>query len=1210
MNTISLFRFNYAWAILLAAVAAFLVPAASAGPAITTKKIPNDTNGVPYNVTLAVSGGLAPYTWTLASGGFPDGLSLNPAGGNITGTTHDTAAWEFSYPYSVYITVTDATGASSSKSYTLSLVAAPAITNSAPATNSVPVANTVPVAKALALAAASLPPAMAGSVYSEALNVSGGTPPYSWSLSAGALPAGLTLGTNTGVIAGVAIASGSWVFGYTNLAYIEVADAAGATAFQSYSLSVIPSTNVSYALTVNNGTGSGAYPANTTVPITAVAPGNTWVFTGWTGAAVLNPSSPATSLVMPLANVSVTANFSNTTPQFSLVVTGGSGSGTYGAGTPVSVIANSAPPGQVFQAWTGAALANPFVASNTLVMPSNNVALTAIYGASASLPAVIPQPVASHPRLWITTKDLPRLRSWATSTNPMYAGGVQALLGEAISDYQTAFFPGGVANTNYPDPGDSQGYTGLLTEQYLYILALNSLIDPNPTNRAQYAQYTRNLLMYAMNQAALGVLTNAPFRDPSFPCYNRANFTSEAWPLAVDWIYNATDTNGNPILSAADKATIRQVFLIWANECINADTTGGDSPAPVGTQNSAVLLPGGNAYRMAANNYYSGHARLLTMMALAMDPADDPAVNPALPVSVLGNSLRSYIAEATGAWLYQQYAMYGDPTNVCTAYGLATNASVGLASGGLPPEGMLYGHSYSFIFGELLALKTAGFADPALSGPQAALANDPPVWRRFVQGFLSSLVPVQSVPAAEPWNGLVYEFASYGDILRMFATPDMGVTFGLLGLLDQQNGDTNRLAAERWFTINAVQGGAPGLASRVSDPWTWGVQDTILNFLLLDPGAATPSDPRPAYATRFYDAGGARLVDRTDWTPGATLFDYRASWQSINHQQADAGQFEFYRNGEWLTKGVANYDNNIDGITSEYHNTLGLQNWCSAGVPTNLGWWEGEFWTNGSSWQLGDNAGDPATRASLQPGYDFLTTDLTPLYNRPSPWSPANAALDIIHASRSILWLKPDHIVVYDRATTRHSGLFKRFNLALTGQPVATNNVITTTTPGGQHLYVTELLPTAAQLAVFPVEGGSAIGELDPIADLEPSTWRLWLEDSALPADTRFLHVLQGADANVVADPAALFQSTAGTAMDGALFGNTAVLFIHDDTQSFAGVTYTVPVTATQHFVTGCVPGASYAITTSVDANGLTVTLAPASGGVTADAAGVVVLNF
>ena len=121
---------------------------------------------------------------------------------------------------------------------------------------------------------------------------------------------------------------------------------------------------------------------------------------------------------------------------------------------------------------------------------------------------------------------------------------------------------------------------------------------------------------------------------------------------------------------------------------------------------------------------------------------------------------------------------------------------------------------------------------------------------------------------------------------------------------------------------------------------------------MLDP-AATTTDPRPDYATAFYDPGQGRLVDRTDWSPEATLFDFRCSWESINHQQGDANQFEFYRNGEWLTKGVANYDNNDNGQSSDYHNTLTLQNWCANGTPNGLAW-ETPFWANGSQWPLGD----------------------------------------------------------------------------------------------------------------------------------------------------------------------------------------------------------------------------------------------------------------
>ena len=141
-----------------------------------------------------------------------------------------------------------------------------------------------------------------------------------------------------------------------------------------------------------------------------------------------------------------------------------------------------------------------------------------------------------------------------------------------------------------------------------------------PASRIRDAQYARNLIMYAMNQAALGHLAGAPFRDPMFAVYNRANASGQDWPLAIDWIYNAKDASNAPILTAADKLTIRNVFLTWANECLNASTTGGDHPVPIGVTNSAQLLPGNQPYRMASNNYYLGHARLLTMMALCMDP--------------------------------------------------------------------------------------------------------------------------------------------------------------------------------------------------------------------------------------------------------------------------------------------------------------------------------------------------------------------------------------------------------------------------------------------------------------------------------------------------------------------------------------------------------------------------------------------------------------
>lgn len=1231
---------------------------------LATTSLPAATVGAAYQQQLNVTGGAAPYSWSVLSGGLPDGLALNPVNGQITGTATASGPWVYSYPFQAYIGVTDSKLATAAASFTINVLPPPStnrlltvingtgggsyapnaivsisanaasagkafknwsgatVANASspnttlvmPNTNTTVTANYITSATnapsaPLALTTAIIPNATVGTTYSQTLGATGGKPPYVWAVAGGGLPDGLTLGSATGQITGTPTASGSWVYSYPFQAYISVTDSANTVAARAYSLTVLPSTNAQFTLTVVNGSGGGTFAANTSVSITAASAPAGQVFKGWTGATVANALAPSTTLVMPAASTTVTATYSGPVQPpptlYKLTVANGSGSGSYAANTTVAISANNPPAGQIFVNWTGAGVANSAANDTTVTMPASNLTVTANYAPSIPLGTTIPQPVTGHPRLWLTAADLPKFRSWAVATNPVYQQGLVPLLNQAIADYNTKFFPGGQPNPVNPDLGDTQGYQGLITEQYALIFALHSLIDPNPAARIQHAQRARNLIMVPMNIAAQGALPGAPFRDPLFSVYNRANATSEAWPLVVDWIYSALDANQQPILTAQDKATIRTVFLRWANECLNAYTTGGDHPAPVGVENSLSLLPGGNAYRMAANNYYLGHARLLTLMALAFDPVDDPAINPASSVAVLGNSLRSYIANATGAWLYQQFAMLGDPSTVRAAFGLSPTASVGLSSGGLPPEGMLYGHSYSFLLGQLLALKTAGFADPALSGPQANLANNPPVFDRFVKGMISSLVPAAKVFPSDAYLGPVYQMASYGDILRLWMTPDFVQPFALLALLDQKNGDTSRLNAERWFAVNAVEGGAANLLNRIQNPWSYGVQDALLAFLLLDPAAPAATDPRPAYPTAFYDAPQGRLVEHTDWSANATMFDFRCSWISINHQQADANQFEFYRKGEWLTKGVANYDNNIVGLTTDYHNTLSLKNWCSAGTPANLGWWEGPFWANGSQWQLGGSAGDPTATVSVQPGYTYAGGDTTPLYNKPSPWSPANAALDILHASRSLVWLKPDHIVIYDRATSKTAGLFKRFNLALTAAPSVNANVVTTTTSGGQHLYITSLLPAGATLT------SAVVGpELNPIAGLEPSNHRITIENPSAPTDVRFLTVLQGADAATPADPALLLQSLAGNVFEGTSLGTQAVLFKRDVTTPFTGVTYVVPATVTSHYVTGLAPNAGYTVVTQSVGGALQVTISPGGQTATADAAGVLYLSY
>ncbi len=137
----------------------------SGGPlAITTTSVPDGQVNVAYSSTLQASGGEPPYSWSIASGTLPAGVSLSSAG-VISGTA--TAAVTNS---PVTFMVQDASNPAQSTSATLSVTF-----------------NTA----SLSVTSTSLPNGLVGSAYSVSLTATGGTPPLTWTLTSGSLPNGL-----------------------------------------------------------------------------------------------------------------------------------------------------------------------------------------------------------------------------------------------------------------------------------------------------------------------------------------------------------------------------------------------------------------------------------------------------------------------------------------------------------------------------------------------------------------------------------------------------------------------------------------------------------------------------------------------------------------------------------------------------------------------------------------------------------------------------------------------------------------------------------------------------------------------------------------------------------------------------------------------------------------------------------------------------------
>jgi len=154
---------------------------------LTLSSPPNPMVSVPYTGTIGVAGGTPPYSCTLVSSTLPAGLSLG-AGCVISGT---------------------ATVAGTS---TVTIHATDSATPTPDAVTG-PVSITVSPISPVTLTG-SLPNATQGVLYAQTLVAMGGLEPYTYTLTAGALPPGLSL-SSTGTISGTPTAVGASSFTVT-----------------------------------------------------------------------------------------------------------------------------------------------------------------------------------------------------------------------------------------------------------------------------------------------------------------------------------------------------------------------------------------------------------------------------------------------------------------------------------------------------------------------------------------------------------------------------------------------------------------------------------------------------------------------------------------------------------------------------------------------------------------------------------------------------------------------------------------------------------------------------------------------------------------------------------------------------------------------------------------------------------------------------------
>ncbi len=177
--------------------------------------LPSGLTGSPYSSTFTASGGVPPYTWALAAGTLPPGLTLSSAG-VLSGTPTTAGTFNFS------VTASDNSVTTPARPFQVTIVPALSIQTTSP-----------------------LPGGAISRPYSLALAAAGGFPPYVFTVVGGSLPPGVNL-NSSGLLSGTPTAGG------VSVAQIRVTDAQGNTATRSFELTVTAAPTIT-TLTIPNG---------------------------------------------------------------------------------------------------------------------------------------------------------------------------------------------------------------------------------------------------------------------------------------------------------------------------------------------------------------------------------------------------------------------------------------------------------------------------------------------------------------------------------------------------------------------------------------------------------------------------------------------------------------------------------------------------------------------------------------------------------------------------------------------------------------------------------------------------------------------------------------------------------------------------------------------------------------------------------------------
>jgi hypothetical protein len=502
--------------------------------------------GVAYSQTISANGGATPYSYSLTSGSLPGGLSLN--NGVISGTP--TAVGTFNFT----IQAQDSTGGGSGGPYTGSQ--SYTVTVSAPT---------------IVVSPSSLAGGTVGTPYSQSVAASGGSGTYSYAVSAGSLPLGLTLNSSTGALTGTPTAAGPFNFTITGTDTVTTGAGAPYSGGQAYSPTVAKGTaSVGVSNLTQTYTGSPLSVTATTSP------------TGLSVSCTYN-SSPTAPTAAGTYSVQCTINDPNYT---------GTASGTLTINKATATVLL----GSLTQTYTGSAL------SATATTTPSGLTVNLTYNSSSTAPTN-----AGSYSVVGTIND-PNYQGSATgtmtinqATAPVMLGNLtQTYTGSPLSATATTTPSGLTVNLTYNSSSTAPTNAGSYT-------VVGTINDPNYTGTATgtltISKATATVLLGSLTQTYTGsALSATATTTPSGLTVNLTYNSSSTAPTNAgsysvvgtinDPNYTGTATGTMTIAKASAPVVLGNLNQTYTGSPLSAMATTTPSGLTVNlTYNSSVIAP-------------------------------------------------------------------------------------------------------------------------------------------------------------------------------------------------------------------------------------------------------------------------------------------------------------------------------------------------------------------------------------------------------------------------------------------------------------------------------------------------------------------------------------------------------------------------------------------------------------------------------------------